>query len=75
MGRGIKIPGLGVFTFSAAENDITGVTNPQKRVHHRRFPYFRLEKNFVKGIELKPGIVLANTGKIRPFEMGGKGGI
>lgn len=27
-GRGVSIHGLGIFTFSAPEYDITGVTNP-----------------------------------------------
>ena len=55
-GRGVVIPRFGNFTFTAAEVNLTGTTNPQNRDHQIREPVFMVGKDFVSGVVLKTGI-------------------
>jgi len=52
----VIIPRFGSFTFTAAEVNLTGTTNPQARDHQIREPVFMVGKDFVSGIVLKTGI-------------------
>lgn len=46
-GRGVVIPKLGHFTFTAAEIDLMGTTNPHVRDKQYRTPVFMVGKDFV----------------------------
>lgn len=52
MGRAVTIPSFGVFTFSAPEVTLNGVTNPSIRDKQLRAPVFIVGKDFVWGSEL-----------------------
>lgn len=65
MGRGITIPKFGIFTFSAPEFILDGVTNPLERDKQHRIPVFLISKDFARGKMLKTGIYIENH--IRPY--------
>ncbi|EGR32182.1 hypothetical protein IMG5_093060 [Ichthyophthirius multifiliis] len=67
MGRGIQIPHFGIFTFSAPDCNLNGVTNPTERDKQYRIPIFLVSKQFVKGQYVKTGIFI--DGHLRPFNV------
>ena len=73
MGRGISVPGFGIFNFSAPEISLAGVTNPVERDKLRRIPIFLVAKEFAKGKLIKTGI--ATSMGIRPYSVVGNGKI
>lgn len=76
MGRGVVVPKLGLFTFTAPEVNLGGVTNPEDRNILPRTPVFVVSKEFVKGRKFTPGIFYhQDFGKgVRPFAVHGVNG-
>lgn len=56
MGRGVNIPRLGIFTFTPPEVRLKGVTNELERDQQPRTPVFLIQKDFVKGLNLRTAI-------------------
>jgi len=63
MGRGVNVPKLGIFTFTPPEVRlkvyiayIKGVTNETNRDQQPRTPVFLIQKDFVKGLNLRTAI-------------------
>ncbi len=56
MGRGVIVPKFGSFTFTPPEVRLKGVTNEQERDKNPRTPVFLIQKDFVKGVNLKSAI-------------------
>ena len=74
-GKGVTIPRFGTFTFTAAEVNLIGTTNPQNRDHQIREPVFMVGKDFVSGVVLKTGISHNRGAQIRPMALNGASGI
>jgi hypothetical protein len=76
MGRAVAVPRLGLFTFTAPEVNLHGVTNPEDRNRLPRCPVFIIAKEFVKGRVFTPGIQYHQEfGRgIRPFSVNGVNG-
>ena len=72
------IPRFGHFTFSAAEFDLQGTTNPQVRDRQTREPVFMVNKDFVGSFTLKSGIVTTSSSGIAtvlPLALKGASGV
>jgi len=76
MGRGVTIPKFGTFTFTPPEVRLKGVTNPEDRDLRPRNPIFVVAKEFVHGLDLKPGIFYHQEfgAGIRPYTVYGSNG-
>lgn len=77
-GRGVMVPKFGNFTFSAAELDLQGTTNPDKRDKQIRTPVFMVSKDFVSLVTLRSGIVHTSASgicSVRPLELKGASGV
>ena len=56
-GRGVVVPKLGHFTFTAMEVNLQGTTNPQIRDRQLREPVFVVCKDFIHPLPMKSGIM------------------
>lgn len=56
MGRGVNVPKLGIFTFTPPEVRLKGVTNEEQRDNQPRNPVFLIQKEFLKGVNLRTAI-------------------
>jgi len=76
-GKGVHVPGLGNFTFSPVNIDLTGTTNQHERDKQERVPVFLISKEFCTA-PLKSGIqVLQPNGSsvLRAFDTKSANGI
>lgn len=56
-GKAVAIPKLGCFTFTFPNHlDMAGLTNPGYRDPQTRTPVFVVAKDFINGVEMRPGI-------------------
>lgn len=75
-GKGVVVPKLGSFTFSATHVDMAGTTNPDLHNRQERTPVFLVAKDFAGGVPLRTAIAGgAGEGPLRPFELKGSSGI
>lgn len=72
MGRAVTIPLFGLFTFTAPDVTLDGVSNPWERDKQFRNPVFIIGKDFANGFPIKSGI--AQSGSIRPYKVHGING-
>lgn len=60
-GKGLWIPRLGQFSFTATAVDLGGSTNPQLRDSQERFPVFLIGKDFPCSVTIQQGIASGMT--------------
>ena len=63
-GKGVGIPKLGHFTFTARNVDLAGSTMPHVHDLQQRYPVFVIEKGFAIGTNIKPGIAGGMTPEV-----------
>lgn len=69
--RGLIVPGLGLFTYSAPPVSLDGVTNPKARDRDSRTPVFVIGNEFDP--KVRPGI--AHASGVRPYSTAGHGSV